>query len=690
MHYRSVPLRRFPVLLSLFALLQICQLPPLWAADPVDASTYPREFKNSAGRVKVHHPIIANWENFKSLSGRTPLEITSNAGDTWIGSLSFEVDTVVHFQDRIVSLHHPRPVRWDFDGGEPPREVIDLARAAVQNGSDKVALDYLLRSLPDDFKIPSAAKAPPQLNSSPPRIVVSNRPMRLMLIDGPPSMVAIESTGLEYVINTDWDIFHHKASDNWYLLSDKSWQTNNMLSSGDWFPTTELPNDFETLKFNSNWPQVAEAIPPHASKTPAVPFTISYEPTELILVDGEAQLEEIPGTVLRYVKNTDSDLFILADRYYLLVSGRWFMTKNLKRQWKAVKQLPAAFGKIPTDHARSYVLASVPGTAQARLALIEAAIPRISVFSLGAGDGLTVPYAGDPSFVEIQGTTLRRAENTPFQVIRHNNFYYLCHEGAWYKSTRAPGPWLLATEVPEEIYNIPSSDPAFNVTFVRLDSFDDSSKQVAYSQTSGYHRVYSNGYSLVYGTGWHYAGHIHNNPYGYNSYWRYPYSYGYGAWYNPVHGRYGYRGGYGYGYRGGYGYSPYYNYHHSATYEVNKPDKDWNWDLEGNKRRVYDQGPRNYVGSGQYLMPDGKVYRGENSSGTPTKNEYTAANSGKDDLYSGTDGGVYRKTETGWQRYEGGGWRDITGDERVSLERQYQAREAGYQNYDEYLRQKKQ
>jgi len=89
-------------------------------------------------------------------------------------------------------------------------------------------------------------------------------------------------------------------------------------------------------------------------------------------------------------------------------------------------------------------------------------------------------------------------------------------------------------------------------------------------------------------------------------------------------------------------------------------------------------------------MPDGKVYRGENRSGTLTKNEYTAANSGKDDLYSGTDGAVYRKTETGWQRYEGGSWREITGDERASLERQYQARQAGYQNYDEYLRQKKQ
>ena len=69
-------------------------------------------------------------------------------------------------------------------------------------------------------------------------------------------------------------------------------------------------------------------MPPRAPQKPPAPFIISYEPTELILVDGEAVVEEIPGTVLRFVKNTSSDLFLFADRYYLLVSGRWFSRKT--------------------------------------------------------------------------------------------------------------------------------------------------------------------------------------------------------------------------------------------------------------------------------------------------------------------------------------------------------------------------
>jgi hypothetical protein len=605
MHQFSLPRRSLPALLCLFFLVLPCQLWSASSAAPIDASTYPREFRNAAGRVLVHHPVITDWNGFRRLSGRMPLEVTTAGGESWIGSLAFEADTVVHFDGRLVSLLDPRWSGGTFERGTPPPEVLGLAREAVQSGPDKMALDYLLRALPEDFVIPRGAKVPAQLNFAPPRIVVSNRPMRLMLIDGPPSKVPIEGTKLEYVINTDWDIFHHTGTEAWYVLSNGSWQSNTMLSSGDWFSTLELPQDFLTLQLNSDWPQVTQAMPPRKPESPPVPFTISYEPTELILIDGEAQLEEIPGTVLRYVKNSASDLFLLADRYYLLVSGRWFITKNLKRQWSAVKKLPETFSKIPPDHEKAYVLSSVPGTREARLAVIEAAIPRISVFSMSDGGGVEVPYAGEPSFVEIQGTVLRRADNTPFQVIMHNNFYYLCHDGAWYSSPRPRGPWQFATQVPEAIYTIPATDPAYNVTFVRLDSFDDSSQQVAYSRTSGYQRVYSNGYSLVYGSGWHYPGHVTSHGYGHHSYWRYPYSYGYGAWYNPVYGRYGYRGGYGY-----YGA---YNYNYSATYSVDVADKDWKWDLEGNKQRVYDYGPRNYVGSGQYVMPDGKVYKGEDN-----------------------------------------------------------------------------
>jgi len=158
----------------------------------------------------------------------------------------------------------------------------------------------------------------------------------------------------------------------------------------------------------------------------------------------------------------------------------------------------------------------------------------------------------------------------------------------------------VATEVPEAIYTIPPTDPAYNVTFVRLESFDDTSGRAAWSQTSGYNRIYYNGYSMVYGTGWYYPGHVQVNPYGYDTYWRYPYSYGYGAWYNPAFGGYGFRG-----------YPGYYPYSTGFSVTVDKPEKDWKWDIEDGQRRVYEYAPQNYIGSGRYILPDGSIYGGE-------------------------------------------------------------------------------
>ena len=425
-----------------------------------------------------------------------------------------------------------------------------------------------------------------QLGFHPPRIIVSDQAMELMLIDGPPANVPIAGTGLEFVVNTDWNVFRDTRNETWYLLRDGSWSRNNMLSSGDWISTQELPDDFLTLQVSSDWPSVAAAMPPRKPEKPALPLVISYEPTELVLTDGEPKLEPVGDDGLQFVSNTKNDLFFYNGRYYILLSGRWFSTKSFKRQWAFVKTPPPVFAGIPENHPRARVLASVPGTPQAERAVAEALKPKVAVVRTDAGRN-EVPYAGEPSFVPIEGTVLRRAENTPFQVIMHNNFYYLCYEGAWYASSNPRGPWQAATEVPEAIYTIPATDPAYNVTFVRLKSFDDSSGEIAYVNTGGYYSAYYTGSTIVYGTGWYYPGYYNRG-----HYWRYPHTYGY----RP------YWGGY---YPYGYGYS------HSETYRINREETDWEWDLDGSKRRVYRYGPRNTIGSGEYVMPESDNYKGD-------------------------------------------------------------------------------
>jgi hypothetical protein len=429
------------------------------------------------------------------------------------------------------------------------------------------------------------AEAQKRFNFDPPRVVVSEDPTRLMLIDGPPVPVAIAGTQLEFVVNTDWTVFHDRGNDSWYLLDNGYWLRNNMLASGRWIVATELPNDFLTLEVGSDWPEVAEAMPPRTPDSPPLPLTISYEPTVLVLIDGRPETEAIGDSGLHYISNTDSDLFVLGDRYYLTLAGRWFTTRDLRRRWYAVDALPPEFAAIPDEHPRARVLAAVPGTEAARRAAIEANKAQTAVIDSAAAGELAVPWFGDPDFVPIEGTGLRRGRNTPYQIIQHNNYYYLCHEGAWYTSSNPQGPWNAARELPEAIYSIPSTDPAYNVTFVRLESFDDSTGRAAYTSTGGYRNRYWTGSTVVYGTGWYHPGYYNRSVY-----WRYPYAYGY---WGPYWGH-------------GWAYPS----SRSETFDLKSRDEDWEWSLDGSKRRVYRYGPRNVVG-GTYVMPESNVYKGD-------------------------------------------------------------------------------
>ena len=113
------------------------------------------------------------------------------------------------------------------------------------------------------------------LNPKPPRIVVRNGPSRLMLVDGPPVLIEIPATQLSFVVNTDWTVFRDGNSQGWYILDGENWLYSNLFSSGDWRATTDLPRDFLTLQVNSDWPQVARALPPRKPVDEPLPIVIS-------------------------------------------------------------------------------------------------------------------------------------------------------------------------------------------------------------------------------------------------------------------------------------------------------------------------------------------------------------------------------------------------------------------------------
>ncbi len=278
----------------------------------------------------------------------------------------------------------------------------------------------------------------------------------------------------------------------------------------------------------------------------------------------------VEGTAnLLYVRNTDYALFmdVATSDYYALVSGRWFSSPSLYGPWTFVPagSLPLDFQKIPADHPKSNVLASVPGTPQAREAVIASHIPQTATVNRSQAK-LTVDYAGEPSFAPIPDNALQYASNTATPVIMLNAYTYYANEGGlWFVANAATGPWAVATFVPPAIYTIPPSSPIYYVTSCYVYG---STPEVVYTgYTPGYMgAIVAVGGVVVNGTGYEYPPAI------IDSTWiGYPPTYGYGwgmavgaftgfafgfaageagdCWCHP------YWGGYGFAYHSGWSYS---------------------------------------------------------------------------------------------------------------------------------------
>ena len=160
-----------------------------------------------------------------------------------------------------------------------------------------------------------------------------------------------------------------------------------------------LPADLYNLPSDANWEQVRKHVPgtPAASAPKVVVSTV---PAELILTDGRAQASPIAGTALEQVVNPRMPLFYdnTDQSYYYLVAGRWFKTKDLHTgEWAAAStQLPGDFAKIPPDSEAADVLASVPGTLEAKDAVLLAAVPQKATIDISKAT-VNVTYDGAPS-----------------------------------------------------------------------------------------------------------------------------------------------------------------------------------------------------------------------------------------------------------------------------------------------------
>jgi hypothetical protein len=653
---------------------------------------WPREKNSNGMRLLVYQPQVDDWKDFQELSWRMAVSLTPKSGKEVVGVVEMKGNTDVDNVSKAVTITNPQVTSTYYPSlDQPAKENLDQSFKSFVPPTISISLYRLIASLP--------MREPPkgvELNNEPPKIFVGYRPSVLLSVDGEPTLSEVPQTNLKFVVNTQWPLFFDGANSSYYMPVGQQWMTAKSLD-GQWSPTKKLPQDMSKLAQDKEWSTLKKIIPPPAKSdgvTPAVFY--SDKPAEVILFDGQPVYAQIPDTQLTYATNTNSVVFVFAptQQFYYLTAGRWFRTNDLQNgPWTyATPELPPDFAKIPQSNPASAILSSVPGTDEAKDAVLLAQVPtRMTIKPNEAQAKVKVEYAGDPKFEPIKGTSMSYASNTKDKVIKLEGVYYLCLQGIWFMAPTPNGQWTTCMSVPQEIYTIPSSSPVYNVTYVTQAANPDGTVQTSY--TAGYLGAFvlgaATGAIIANGSGYYYPPYVYHPPYGYAGYYPYAATYG-GAYYGAAHynsatGAYGWSqtayGPYGSATRGA-AYNPYtgtaargatvstpygsrsaaqaynpYTGTYAQTRQGSSPTAQWgsSYVSRGNQSATM----------GHYSTENGTVAGISGSQGGKAAASSTAwgnsaaAKTSNGNMYAGHDGNVYKNTGNGWQKYDNGSWNSV-------------------------------
>jgi len=663
---------------------------------------WPRKITSPAGTLIYYQPQVDNWQNFQTLDWRMAFSLSPAGGKAVVGAATFEGSTASDTANHTVVISNIRVTNTYFPSLDPSTAaVMAQLLGAFIPASTPVSLDRIIASVQKPSTAPTA-----QLNNTPPGIFVSYAPAILLGIEGQPIFAPIHDTKMEYVVNTSWHLFREKDKQECYLLVDKQWfQASD--PSGSWFPTSKLPKDLEKIVKQPAWEDLKSVIPPPPPQPNAVTPTIFYStsPANIVLFNGPSVYAPIQGTQLVYATNSNSYIFVYSptQTIYYLTAGRWFSAPGMMGPWTyATDNLPADFTNIPPASPPGIVLASVPGTEQAKDAVLLAQVPTtVNVNAAAAAAEAKVTYEGSPQFAPITGTSLSYATNTAQRVIQVGDLYYLCLNGIWFMSASAQGPWQTAQSVPQQIYTIPPSSPVYNVTYVT--QVTDSSGSTQASYTAGYLGAFVMGAAIgavvAGGTGYYYPPFYGTGYYGYATYHPYPCTYGATPYYNTSTGAYG-ASQTAYGPYGSASRSASYNPYTGTATRTGSVSTPYGSAAAGQAYNPYTgaygqtkQGSNAYGswGSSSVSTPYGSAtsqhqsgargteataqtsYGGKAAATSTAYGSSAAGKSANGDMYADHNGNVYKNTGSGWQGYNNGSWNSVNSSQAKTQAQQHQA-----------------
>ena len=519
-------------------------------SDTIPELEWPREVQTENGKLIYYQPQIDSYKA-NILEGRCALSYKPAEGDMLFGAFWFEAFLQTDKEARTAVMDQINVTDLQFPGLTDSIEIAEKSRrieSTLENMNVVLSLDRLVATLGEADGVETSSD---QINNDPPIIYFRTEPTILITVDGDPIWEEAKNQNLEYVANSPFFIARDLKSQSYYIKGGGNWYTTK-TPPDNWLVTKEVASN--VVKFaEANAPKnnaTGEEKKEISSVTPKL--LVVYKPSEIISTSGEPDYKGVEGTSLLYVANTEDDILmdINTQMHYVLMAGRWYKSKTLADgswEFEDPRDLPSDFGRIPDDSEISSVRVSVPNTDEARDALLEQTIPQTAEVVRSEAK-LEVSFDGDPNFKQIPNTDVSYSINSDKSVMKIGQKFYCVDNGIWFVSNYPVGPWEVSDHRPEEVDQIPPSEPVYNNRYVYVYNSTPEVVYVGYLPGYTYSYVYNG--VVVYGTGYNY-------PYWYGSvYYPRPVTYGYNVHYNPYSG-WGFGVGFSYGWIG-WGYHPYY------------------------------------------------------------------------------------------------------------------------------------
>ena len=498
-------------------------------AQQIEAS-WPREIESNLGKIVIYQPQLDTLEG-NVVNGRAAVSLQGpEKKDPLFGAIWFRSEISVDRDAGLVTVEDTKILRSKFPDATPEdlQKFQDIVDTEINKWDMVMTLEQVQASLSASQKEVASTE---NLKSDPPVIIFSQKPAVLVSFDGEPETRAIENSPYERVVNTALLIIKDKNSGTFYLSNGQNWYTARN-PKGPWTTTSNPPAAIKDF---------VKPDPDAEPETGPPPQIITAtEPTELIVTSGAPNWTPLTGNALLYVSNTESTMIkeIATNKYFLLLSGRWFSSQSLDGPWAYERgdQLPASFKQIAPASPIGDALTAVAGTNEADDAEMDAEIPQTAAIKRDEAK-VDVSYDGSPQFQDIPTTQIQYAVNTGSSVLKIGDRYYVCDNAVWFVGLTPNGPWAVADSVPESVQSIPPSSPVYNVRYVHI--YETTPQVVYVGYTPGYIGTYRYYGTVVYGTGWRYRPWI-----GPVYYYPRPYTWGFNVIYNPWSGGWGFALGY--------------------------------------------------------------------------------------------------------------------------------------------------